>query len=241
MNWAPAMRAWSVGYLAATVCAVAGLTHAAAPNYAARRSAMVDRLRKEGLRNERVLAAMGRVPRHLFLGPEYRGSAYEETEIPIGFGEVTLAPHAVGLMTEALDPRPRAKILEIGTGCGYHTAVLAELTANVFTIEIRRQLADSARARLRALGYTCVQCKTGDGAQGWAEKAPFDGILVTCAVDRLPQPLVDQLADGGRIVVPIGSGPEQTLNCVYKVGGRLRSEAVATLRVAPMITRQQAQ
>lgn len=220
---------------AAALC-LAYLAHAAAPDYAAQRAAMVQRLRKQGIRSERVLTAMGKVPRHLFVPEQYRAIAYRDSEVPIGSGEVMLCPHVAALMTEALDPQSHVKVLEIGTGSGYLTALLSELTTNVRTVESRPALTDAARARLRSLGYTSVQHKTGDRAKGWPEKAPFGGIVVTCAVERVPRPLIDQLGDGGRLVVPVGTGPEQTLTRIVKASGRLRCDAVATVRITSTLT-----
>jgi protein-L-isoaspartate(D-aspartate) O-methyltransferase len=197
---------------------------------------MVQRLRKQGIRNERVLTAMGKIPRHLFVPERYRAMAYGESEVPVGSGEVMLCPHVTALMTEALDPQSDTKVLEIGTGSGYLTALLSELTTSVHTVEGRPALTHAARARLRSLGYTSVQHKTGDRGKGWPEKAPFGGIVVTCAVERVPQPLVDQLADGGRLVVPVGTGPEQTLTRIVKASGRLRCDAVATVRITSTLT-----
>jgi protein-L-isoaspartate(D-aspartate) O-methyltransferase len=231
--WTPLRAGLS---LAAAALCLACLGHAAAPDYAAQRAAMVRQLRKQGIRNERLLTAMGKVPRHLFVPERYRAMAYAEAEVPIGSGEVMLCPHVVAMMTEALDPQSDAKVLEVGTGSGYLTAVLSELTTKTHTVESRPAMADAARARLRSLGYASVQHKTGDRAKGWPEKAPFAGIVVTCAVERVPQPLVDQLADGGRLVVPVGSGPEQTLTRIVKTSGRLRSDAVATVRITSTLT-----
>jgi protein-L-isoaspartate(D-aspartate) O-methyltransferase len=223
-------------FLAAVALGLACLGHAAAPDYTAQRAAMVRELRKQGIRNERVLVAMGKVPRHLFVPERYRAAAYRDSEVPIGSGEVMLSPHVTALMTEALDAQSDAKVLEIGTGSGYLTAVLSELTSHVHTVESRAALTEAARARLRSLGYTSVQHRTGDRAKGWPEKAPFGGIVVTGAVERVPHPFVDQLGDGGRLVVPVGTGPEQTLTRIVKASGRLRCEAVATVRITSTLT-----
>ena len=218
----------------AAATAVGSAIYAAAPDYAAERAAMVQRLRKNGIRDERVLAAMGKVPRHLFVAERDRPAAYADKEIAIGFGEVMLCPYHVALMTETLNPQPKAKVLEIGTGSGYQTAVLSELAPNVCTVASRQELADGARSRLRSLGYASAQYKVGDGAKGWPEKGTYDAILVSGAVQTIPQALLDQLADGGCMVIAVGAGPEQTLNRLRKSSGRLRSEAVATVRIPPM-------
>lgn len=158
-----------------------------------------------GVSDPQVLAAMRKVPRHLFVPPEYIPQAYEDHPLPIGYGQTISQPYIVAWMTELLELKKGDKVLEIGTGSGYQAAVLAELEGvEVYTIEIIPELAESAAKRLEALGYGKVKTKQGDGYFGWPEYAPFDAIIVTAAPDHLPSPLVAQLKDGGRLVIPIG-------------------------------------
>jgi protein-L-isoaspartate(D-aspartate) O-methyltransferase len=158
-----------------------------------------------GIMNEDVLQAMRNVPRHKFVPDEYLDQAYEDHPLPIGYGQTISQPYIVAWMTELLELQPGEKVLEIGTGSGYQAAILAELGyVDVYSIEIVPELAESAATRLQDLGYTNVQVKQGDGYFGWPEYAPFDAIIVTAAPDHLPAPLAEQLAEGGRIVIPIG-------------------------------------
>lgn len=184
--------------------------------------------------NERVLAVMGRVPRHEFVPPELRHRAYEDGPLPIGHGQTISQPYIVAVMTEKLDPRPGDRVLEIGTGSGYQAAVLAELVAKVFTIEIIPALARSAEAALQRLGYTNVAVRAGDGYLGWPEAAPFDAIIVTCAPDDVPAPLVEQLKDGGRLIIPVNAGEFQELILCRKRDGRLDRERIFPVRFVPM-------
>ncbi len=152
-----------------------------------------------------VLKTMGRVPRHLFVPESYRGQAYRNRPLPIGYGQTISQPTIVALMTDLLEPRPGQVVLEIGTGSGYQAAVLADLGLRVYTMEIIRPLAGSAEARLKRLGYPNVQVKFGDGYNGWEAHAPYDAIIVTAAADHVPPPLVAQLKPGGRMVIPVGA------------------------------------
>jgi protein-L-isoaspartate(D-aspartate) O-methyltransferase len=171
-----------------------------------RRLAMVDsQIARRGVRETRVLDAMRRVPRHEFVPPESVPSAYEDWPLPIGYGQTISQPYVVAYMTELLEVAPKSKVLEIGTGSGYQAAVLGDLGAEVYTIEIVPELAQRARETLERLGYRNVQVRAGDGYRGWPEAAPFDRIIVTAAPDHIPQPLVDQLAVGGRMVLPVGN------------------------------------
>ena len=174
-------------------------------NFEAAREQMVEeQLRGRGIRDERVLMAMRKVPRHLFVDATQRDRAYEDSPLPIQ-GEQTISqPYMVALMVEILELRGNEKVLEVGTGSGYQAAVLAELTAQVYTIERIPELAAQARARLDDLGYDRVQIRTDDGAQGWSDEAPFDGIVVAAATREVPRPLVEQLSPSGALVLPLG-------------------------------------
>ncbi|MFL6543916.1 MAG: protein-L-isoaspartate(D-aspartate) O-methyltransferase, partial [Candidatus Udaeobacter sp.] len=160
--------------------------------------------------------------------------AYEDRPLPIGFGQTISQPFIVAFMTQALKPKPTDRVLEIGTGSGYQAAVLGELVAEVFTIEIVRPLAQRAATVLNALGYKNVLVKGGDGYKGWPEHAPFDSIIVTCAPERVPQPLIDQLKEGGRMIIPVGAKFAQELYLLEKKNGRLEQSAVLPVRFVPM-------
>ena len=184
----------------------------------------------------RVAAAVGRVPRHRFVPPQLVGRAYENRPLPIGHEQTISQPFIVALMTELVDPKPTDRVLEIGTGSGYQAAVLAELVARVYTIEIVRPLGEQAAAVLASLGYRNVETRIGDGYLGWPEAAPFDAIVVTAAPDHMPQPLIDQLAPGGRLVAPVGSRfGVQTLQLLRKdAQGRAVTRSVLEVRFVPL-------
>lgn len=192
------------------------------------------------VRDPRVLVAMRHVPRHHFVPSQYRAQAYRDTPLPIGHGQTISQPRVVALMTEALDLSTGENVLEVGTGCGYQAAVLAEITPHVFTIEIVEPLAKAAAARLERLGYTTVQVRAGDGYNGWPEAAPFDAIIVTCAAPDVPEPLIAQLAVGGRLVIPVGAaGDIQHLVVITRQpSGQLR-ERLMPVRFVPMTGRAQ--
>jgi protein-L-isoaspartate(D-aspartate) O-methyltransferase len=187
-----------------------------------------------GITDARVLAAMEKVPRHKFVPIELRSRAYEDGPLPIGHEQTISQPFVVAFMTEKLDLRPTDRVLEIGTGSGYQAAVLAELVAEVHTIEIIEPLARRAEADLKELGYTNIHVRIGDGFYGWPEAAPFGVVIVTCAPERVPQPLIDQLKDGGRMIVPVGEIGAQELVMFRKHDGKLEKRAVLNVRFVPM-------
>jgi protein-L-isoaspartate(D-aspartate) O-methyltransferase len=204
--------------------------------FAASRKEMVDiQIVSRGIDDSRVVAAMSIVPRHRFVPNEYLSQAYEDHPLPIGHGQTISQPYIVALMTQHLSLQPGEKVLEIGTGSGYQAAVLAELTDQVYTVEIIEPLGQRAVAALGALGYD-VHCKIDDGYYGWAEYAPFDAIIVTCAPDHVPQPLVKQLKDGGRMVIPIGPpGFFQTLWLFEKKGDDLLATNLGGVAFVPLL------
>jgi protein-L-isoaspartate(D-aspartate) O-methyltransferase len=181
-----------------------------------------EQLVARGISDARVLAAMERVERHVFVEEALQDRAYDDKPLPIGARQTISQPFMVGLMTQALELDGAERVLEIGTGCGYQTAILAELAANVFSIERISALATSARQLLDRLGYFNVAIRVGDGTLGWSDEAPFDAILVTAGTPQVPRPLVGQLRDGGRLVFPIGEEELQTLVRIRKEGTRLR-------------------
>jgi len=189
---------------------------------------------KHGITDARVRAAMGKVPRHQFVPAEFRTRAYDNCALPIGHGQTISQPFVVAFMTEQLDLQPTDRVLEIGTGSGYQVAVLAELAGEVYSIEIVAALAQRAGADLKQLGYTNVQLRSGDGSLGWPEAAPFDAIIVTCAPEQRPQPLVEQLRDGGRMIIPVGPDGDQKLVMYRKQGRHLEERAVLPVRFVPM-------
>ena len=188
-----------------------------------------------GINNERVLAAMGKVPREEFVPLDLRTETYEDGPLPIGHGQTISQPYIVAFMTQQLQPKPSDRVLEIGTGSGYQAAILAELVSDVYTIEIVQPLAKTAEATLQRLGYKNVHIKMGDGYKGWPEEAPFDAIIVTCAPDKVPQPLVDQLKDGGRMVIPVGERFAQELYLLEKKNGQLKESVTLPVRFVPML------
>jgi protein-L-isoaspartate(D-aspartate) O-methyltransferase len=204
--------------------------------FAKKRQLMVaEQLRARDITDRRVLEAMGRVPRHLFIDPRFRGEAYEDYPLPIEEGQTISQPYIVALMTQCLELKGKEKVLEVGTGSGYQAAVLAELAEKVYTIEIQEALAKKAAQLLRRLKYDRVEVKSGDGFFGWKEQAPFDAIIVTCAASRVPPPLVEQLKEGGRLIAPLGGTDEvQVLTLVTKVKGRVKTTAISGVRFVPM-------
>lgn len=227
--------AWLAALLI-VAAAFAALPALAQDDYAAEREAMVDSLVEEGIITDaRVADALRAVPRHEFVPQGQVSSAYDDTPLPIGEGQTISAPSIVGMMTEALRPQPTDRVLEIGTGSGYQAAVLAKLVRHVYTIEILEPLATSAKARLQAMGYENVTVRHGDGYLGWPEHAPFDKIIVTAAPNEVPQALVDQLKDGGLMVIPIAEeGWAQKLYLIKKNGDQLEKTELADVIFVPM-------
>ena len=201
---------------------------------------MVDELEARGISDARVLAAMRAVPRHLFVPEALRHRAYEDRALPIGFEQTISQPYVVAFMTEQLDPKPGDVVLEIGTGSGYQAAVLADLVAQVYSIELLPELADRARRALEETHHDNVEVITGDGYAGLASRAPFDAIMVTAAPPSVPQALVDQLAVGGRMVIPVGRRL-QRLRLIERTPSGVRSREVLDVRFVPMRRSREAQ
>jgi protein-L-isoaspartate(D-aspartate) O-methyltransferase len=187
-----------------------------------------------GISDPATLAALRTVPRHEFLPMRLRSEAYADYPLPIGHGQTISQPFIVAFMTEAIRPQPGEKILEIGAGSGYQAAILAQMGAQVYTIEIVEPLAEMARQTLERLGYKNARVKSGDGFRGWPEHAPFDAIIVTCAPDKIPAPLIEQLRDGGRMIIPVGSGMNQELVLLRKAGDKIEKQSVLPVRFVPM-------
>ena len=201
-----------------------------------REKMVVEQLQERDIYEASVLKAMGEVPRHVFVPEDYRTYAYQDQALPIGEGQTISQPYIVAYMTQALRLQPEDRVLEIGTGSGYQAAVLSLLTRQVFTIEIVEPLALAARERLKKLGYDNVAVHVGDGYNGWPSQAPFDAIMVTAGAEQLPQPLMDQLADGGRMIIPIGPhGGVRQLTLVTKRKGKYRFEKLMPVRFVPFI------
>jgi len=202
----------------------------------AERLRMVERqIRDRGVRDPRVLQAMGEVPRHRFLPEPLRSRAYEDSPVSIGHGQTISQPYMVALMTEQLSLRPTDRVLEIGTGSGYQTAVLARLAARVHSVERIEALARNAERLLTELGIANVAVHTGDGTEGWTHEAPFDAILVTAGAPSVPDPLLDQLAEGGRLVIPVGDAYQQTLYRIVREASGTRKQAVTGCVFVPLI------
>ena len=204
--------------------------------YQAARRKMVDQqLRPRGITDERVLEAMGKIPRHRFVPEKSRFEAYEDYPLPIGHGQTISQPYIVALMTQALKLTGTEKTLEIGTGSGYQTAILAELSRSVHSVERIHSLVETAEMLLKELGYQNVFCKAYDGTLGWPEEAPFGAIMVTAAGPKVPKPLIDQLADGGRLVIPVGSRSDQDLIRLTKREGRVDRENLGGCRFVDLV------
>ena len=213
--------------------------HTTADSTAQQRARMVEeQLRSRGLHDERVLAAMGKIPREEFISAEDAANAYGDFPLPIGSGQTISQPYIVAAMVEALEVRSQDRVLEVGTGTGYQAAILGELAAEVWTIERHSELADKAREILQRLDCTNIHVITGDGSVGLADHAPFDRILVAAAAPRVPETLVAQLADGGRLVIPVGSRAEQQVQILRKVGNETMITPGDACRFVPLVGEQ---
>lgn len=205
-------------------------------DFRAKREQMVkNQIEARGINNPKVLSAMRKVERHLFVPPGQVNAAYGDHPLPIGYDQTISQPYIVAFMTDVLDVKRDTKVLEIGTGSGYQAAILGELCDSVFTIEIVKPLGEKAQSLLKSLGYTNVFVKIGDGYKGWPEYAPFDAIIVTCSPSHVPQPLIDQLAEGGRMIIPVGRTFNQELVLMEKKKGKLKQQAVLPVRFVPMV------
>ena len=208
-----------------------------ADTFLRKRQAMVEAdIRERGIKDRRLMEVLARVPRHLFVASRLAGQAYEDHPLPIGEGQTISQPYVVALMTEALRLKPSDRVLEVGTGSGYQAAVLAGLVKEVWSVEIRKVLADEAAGRLKTLGYGNVRVKYGDGYFGWEEAAPFDAIIITAAANHIPPPLIRQLKEGGRLILPLASTVfYQTLTLVTKKkGGELQVDQMGPVQFVPM-------
>jgi protein-L-isoaspartate(D-aspartate) O-methyltransferase len=204
------------------------------------RNRMVQRhLVERGIKNPRVLEAFRTVPRHRFLPPKSRRLAYDDESIAIGEGQTITPPYDVAFMTELLDPKPTDRVYEVGTGSGYQSAILSRIVKEVYSVEIHEPLSKRATQVHKDLGYTNIHTRVGDGYEGWPEAAPFDSIIVTCAPEKVPQPLVDQLREGGRIVIPIGERFDQIVYVGDKHDGKVKLKPVKPTLFVPMTGRAQ--
>jgi len=191
-------------------------------------------LEAEGITNPRVLTALRKIPRHEFVRTADRARSYKDTALAIGNQQTISPPYVVAYMTEVLDPQPEDRVLEIGTGSGYQAAVLGAIVKDVYTIEIVSSLAKQATKRFKDLGYTNIHVLDGDGYKGWPEEAPFDRIIVTCSPENVPQPLIDQLKEGGRMIVPLGERYQQAFHLFRKENGELQDEKLISTLFVPM-------
>jgi protein-L-isoaspartate(D-aspartate) O-methyltransferase len=224
------------GCLLVAACTAESTAGQGAKDWEARRTRMIDsQLRARGIADARVLDAMRKVPRHLFVPEEYRARAYDDSPLPIGHDQTISQPYIVGYMSEALELRPTDRVLEIGTGSGYQAAILGELAGEVYTIEIVPELAERARVVLRDAGYRNVHVRHGNGYLGWPEAAPFDRVIVTAAPEKIPQALVDQLAVGGIMVVPVGGVyDDQVMTILRKTDQGVITRETLPVRFVPM-------
>ncbi|OFW56306.1 MAG: protein-L-isoaspartate O-methyltransferase [Candidatus Solincola sediminis] len=202
-----------------------------------RKKMLEEQIAGRGIKDSRVLAAMEKVPRHLFVPESMRDRAYEDSPLPIG-GEQTISqPYMVAWMTDLLHIGKDDRVLEVGTGSGYQAAILCELAAYVYSIEKNPELAAGAEEMLRSLGYKNISIKVGDGTKGWPEEAPFDGIIVTAGAPSVPQPLLDQLAEGGRLIIPVGSKTMQVLTVITREVGKFQAKQEGSCVFVPLVGR----
>ncbi len=204
-----------------------------------RKSMVEKQIKGRGINNRKVLDALMNIPRHKFVPEAYRDYAYDDRPLPIGYQQTISQPYIVAYMTEILKPDDTKKVLEIGTGSGYQAAVLSQLYKEVYTVEIIEALAEQAKKLLDEEGYKNIKVKTGDGYQGWKEYAPFDAIIVTCAPTDIPQPLVDQLAEGGIMVIPVGGYYSQVLILLEKRNGKILETETLPVIFVPMVREKQ--
>jgi protein-L-isoaspartate(D-aspartate) O-methyltransferase len=205
------------------------------PFAAARLDMVESQIRRRGISDRRVLEAMEVVERHHFVFEDHRRLAYDDSALPIGSGQSISQPYMVAAMTEALELSPESRVLEVGTGSGYQTAVLAELAAAVYTIERLAQLSESAQDILGSLAYDNIEFSIGDGSKGWPEAAPFDGIMVTAAAATVPHSLLEQLAEGACLVIPVGGPPDQDLYQIRRFGNEYERKFITRCRFVPLI------
>jgi protein-L-isoaspartate(D-aspartate) O-methyltransferase len=203
--------------------------------YHQRRTMVEEQIKERGIRNKKVLDALMKVPRHKFVPDEYKSYAYDDRPLPIGHNQTISQPYVVAYMTEILNPDSTQRVLEIGTGSGYQAAVLSQLYKEVFTVEIIEPLGNQAKKVFDEEGYKNVFTKIADGYLGWKEHAPFDAIIVTCAPANIPQPLVEQLAEGGRMIIPVGEQYSQVLYLLEKRKGKIRETETLPVLFVPML------
>lgn len=217
------------------ICIMGSCAYPQADRFEAARERMVNvQIVNRGITHSATLRAMRKVPRHLFVPKEYEKDAYEDYPLPIGYGQTISQPYIVAYMTEVVNPTRKKRALEIGTGSGYQAAVLAEIVDTVYTIEIVPELARESAEKFRNLGYSNIVAKFGDGYKGWPEHAPFDIIIVTAAAEEIPQPLIDQLAENGRLVIPVGApSAVQELILLTKRGGNIETKRLSFVRFVP--------
>jgi protein-L-isoaspartate(D-aspartate) O-methyltransferase len=235
---------WAVALLAASwiLCSPGTVCAQRADPYAELRSALVDNeIAREGITNTRVLESLRSVPRHQFVRPDQKPFAYFDQALEIGHKQTISPPFIVAYMTEVIDPQPTDRVLEIGTGSGYQAAVLSGLVQDVYTIEIVEPLGEKAARLLKKLGYENVHVRLGDGYLGWPEEAPFDKIIVTCSPESVPQPLIDQLKEGGRMIIPLGERYQQVFHLFVKQDGMLQETKLLPTLFVPMTGRSETQ
>lgn len=217
------------------LCIISTSTYGEELDFTKMRQEMVEtQIKERGIKDDKVLRAMLKVERHRFVPKHLQALAYQDSPLPIPEGQTISQPYIVALMTQSLELKPTDKVLEIGTGSGYQAAILAELAKEVYTIEIIEKLTKSAEERLKELGYRNVWVKCADGYLGWPEYAPFDCVIVTCATDHVPQPLINQLAEDGRIIIPLGSSDHQELTLIRKKDSKLKSSQITGCIFVPM-------